>query len=210
MVEERQLLCAVRGIVGRVQIDGDAIRAMTQPLGMAPDHALGQKLTRTIEFLDPQPPARNAIASAAKPSRDPRWDRDPEGVCESDPRTDGPNRSRPDNRRRSRTLAAPPTRATNDRPCPLADHLEGRNSVQPPSHSADQRPSAAEPHRRNCPRADQTGQRLACEKFLGTTNTVMCYCLTLKKPLLLPQTGLVNMFVTEEASFVFRSLHLHE
>jgi hypothetical protein len=51
---------------------------------------------------------------------------------------------------------------------------------------------------------------LACEKFLGTTNTVLCYRLTLRKPLLLPQTGLVSMFVTEEASFVFTSLHLHE
>jgi len=38
----------------------------------------------------------------------------------------------------------------------------------------------------------------------------LCYRLTLKKPLLLPQTGLVNMFVTEEASFVFRSLLIHE
>src|SRR6202789_4603534 len=119
--------------------------------------------------------------SAAKPGRDPRSDRDPEAVCESDPCTGGPNRLRPGSRRRSRTLAAPPTRATNDRPCPLAVHLEGRNSVQPPSYSADQRPSAAEPHRRNCPRADQTGQRLACEKFLGTTNTVLCYRLTLKE-----------------------------
>ena len=54
-VEERQLLRAVRGVVGWVQIDGDAIRAMTQPLGMASDHALRQELARTIEFLDPNP-----------------------------------------------------------------------------------------------------------------------------------------------------------
>src|SRR5882762_8969390 len=138
--------------------------------------------------------------SAAKPGRDPRSDRGPELVCESDPRTGGPNRLHPGSRRRSRTLAAPPTRATNDRPCPLADHLEGRNSVQPPSHSADQQPSAAEPRRRNCPRADRTGQRWACENFLGTTNTVLCYRLTLRKPFLLLKHCLVNMFVTEEAS----------
>jgi hypothetical protein len=48
-------LRAVRGVVGRVQIDGDAIGAMTQPLGVAPDHALSQELARTIEFLDPNP-----------------------------------------------------------------------------------------------------------------------------------------------------------
>src|SRR6266436_6547910 len=57
--------------------------------------------------------------SAAKPGRDPRSDRGPEVVCESDPRTGGPNRLHPGSRRRSRTLAAPPTRATNDRPCRL-------------------------------------------------------------------------------------------
>ena len=38
----------MRGIVGRVQIDGDAIPAMTQPLGVTPDHTLGQELARTI------------------------------------------------------------------------------------------------------------------------------------------------------------------
>src|ERR1700684_2104797 len=53
MVEERQLLCAVRGIIGRIQIDGDAIGAMTQPLGVTTDHALGQELARTIELLYP-------------------------------------------------------------------------------------------------------------------------------------------------------------
>jgi hypothetical protein len=67
-------------------------------------------------------------------------------------------------------------------------------------------PSAAEPHRRNCPRADQTGQRQGCEKFPGTIDTVLCYRLTSRKPLLLLKHCLDNMFVTEEASFVLRSL----
>src|SRR5580692_11602760 len=52
-VEERQLLPTMRGIVGGIQIDGDAIGAMAQPLGVTPDHALGQELARTIQFLDP-------------------------------------------------------------------------------------------------------------------------------------------------------------
>src|SRR5437870_12810112 len=52
-VEKRQLLRAVRGIVGWVQIDGDAIGAMAQPLGVTPDHTLGQELARSIEFLYP-------------------------------------------------------------------------------------------------------------------------------------------------------------
>src|SRR6266853_2406898 len=52
-VEKRQLLCAVRGIIGRIQIDGDAISAMTQPLAVTPDHTLRQELARTIKFLDP-------------------------------------------------------------------------------------------------------------------------------------------------------------
>jgi hypothetical protein len=43
-----------------------------------------------------------------------------------------------------------------------------------------------------------------CEQFLGTTNTVLCYRQTLRKPLLLLQTGLVNMFVTEEAFVVLK------
>jgi hypothetical protein len=42
-----------RGVVGRVQIDGDAIGAMTQPLGVTPDHTLGQELAHAIEFLYP-------------------------------------------------------------------------------------------------------------------------------------------------------------
>src|SRR5260370_38308944 len=105
--------------------------------------------------------------SAAKPGCDLRSDRDPEVVCELDLRTGELNRLRPGSRRRSRTLAAPPTRAMNDPPCRLADHLEDRNSGHPPSHSADQWPSAAELRRRSCSRADQTGQRLACEKTPG-------------------------------------------
>src|ERR1039458_1408130 len=52
-VEKRQLLRAVCGVVGRVQIDGDARSAMAQPLGMASDHAHRQELARTIEFLYP-------------------------------------------------------------------------------------------------------------------------------------------------------------
>ena len=54
-VEERQLLRAMRRIVGRIQIEGDAVHATAKPLGVAPDHALGQELARTIEFLDPNP-----------------------------------------------------------------------------------------------------------------------------------------------------------
>ena len=52
-VEKRQLLRPVRGIVGRIQIESDAIGAMAQPLGVTPDHALRQELARTIEFLYP-------------------------------------------------------------------------------------------------------------------------------------------------------------
>ncbi len=130
-VEKRQLLRAVRGIVGRVQIDGES-------------------------------------------------DRDPQAVCELDPRTSGLNRWRPGSRRRSRTLVAPPTRATNDRPCQLAARLEGTRPVQPPIHNVDRRLSAAELHRRNSPLADRTGPLQACEKILGTTNTVLCYLQTFR------------------------------
>ena len=45
-------------------------------------------------------------------------------------------------------------------------------------------------------------QKKTLEKFLGTTNTVLCYRLTLRKPFLLLKHCLINMFVTEEASFV--------
>ena len=43
-----------------------------------------------------------------------------------------------------------------------------------------------------------------------TQTSVLCYRQTLRKPLLLRKHRLVNMFVTEEASFVFRSLPIHE
>ncbi len=41
----------MRRIVGRVQIDGDTTDAPAQPLGMALDHAGGQRLTYAIEIL---------------------------------------------------------------------------------------------------------------------------------------------------------------
>src|SRR5450432_29911 len=118
--------------------------------------------------------------SAATPGRDLRSDRGSAAVCESDPRTSEPNRSRPGSRRQSKTLAAPPTRATNDPPCPLAARLGGTRPAHPPIHNVDRRPSAAELRRPNSPRADRTGLRLACEKFLGTTNTVSCYLQTFR------------------------------
>src|SRR5271166_2809072 len=50
-VEKRQLLRPLGGIVGRIQIEGDAAHTTAQPLGMALDHAGRQRLTQTIEFL---------------------------------------------------------------------------------------------------------------------------------------------------------------
>jgi hypothetical protein len=44
----------MRGIIGRIQIDSDAIGAMTQPLGVTTDHALSQELACTIKFLYPK------------------------------------------------------------------------------------------------------------------------------------------------------------
>ncbi len=45
----------------------------------------------------------------------------------------------------------------HDRPSRLAVGPAGRRSVHPAVHSDDRRPSAAELHRRNCPRVDQIG-----------------------------------------------------
>src|SRR6266404_6383478 len=142
--------------------------------------------------------------SAAKPGRDPRSDRGPEVVCESDPRTGGPNRLHPGSRRRSRTLAAPPTRATNDPPCQLAAPLEDRRPTRPPIRNADRRPSAAVLRRRNSPRADQTVLLRACEKFLGTTNAVLCYRQTFRSLVCCLKHCLNNMFVADEAFVVFK------
>jgi hypothetical protein len=58
--------------------------------------------------------------------------------------------------------------------------------------------------RRNSPLADRTGQLQACEKFLGTTNAVLCYRQTFRSLFCYRKHCLVNMFVTEEAFFVFR------
>src|ERR1017187_6878695 len=145
--------------------------------------------------------------SAAKPGRDLRSARDPEVVCESDPLTDGPNRSRPGSRRRSRTRVVPPNRVTNDRSCYLAAGLEGTRPVQPPIHSADRRPSATGLRRRNSPLADQIVLLQACEKFPGTTNTVLCYRQTFRSLFCCRKHCLVNMFVTEEAFVVFKYMN---
>src|SRR6202011_2984479 len=56
--------------------------------------------------------------------------------------------------------------------------------------------------RRNSPRADRTRPRQACEKFPGTTNTVLCYRQTFRSLFCCRKHCLVNMFVTEEAFVV--------
>src|SRR5271157_4300447 len=50
-VEKRQLLRPLGGIVGRIQIEGDAAHTTAQALGMALDHAGRQRFAQTIEFL---------------------------------------------------------------------------------------------------------------------------------------------------------------
>ena len=45
----------MRGIVGWIQIEGDAMSAMLQPLGVAPDYAARQELAQPIQLLDPNP-----------------------------------------------------------------------------------------------------------------------------------------------------------
>src|SRR5271167_242618 len=50
-VEERQLLRPVRGIVGRVQIDGHAADAAPQALSVALDHTGRKGLAQTVELL---------------------------------------------------------------------------------------------------------------------------------------------------------------
>ena len=49
-VEKRQLLRPMRRIVGRIKIDGDPPGAMVQPLGVALDHALGQRCAHAIKL----------------------------------------------------------------------------------------------------------------------------------------------------------------
>jgi hypothetical protein len=73
---------------------------MTQPLGVTPDYTLRQQLAHAIEFFYPnsvletrQGRLRSQVATLDS-------DRDPEAVCESDPRSGGPNRWRPGSRRR--------------------------------------------------------------------------------------------------------------
>src|SRR5260370_159104 len=79
----------------------------------------------------------------------------------------------------------PVKKETYDRPCRFALGPADMPLAPPPIGSDHRRPSAAKLRHRNCPLADRTGPRPACEKSLGTTNTVLCYRLTLRKPLLL-------------------------
>src|SRR5262249_38154375 len=51
MVEEAQLLGAMGGIVGRMQIDGDASSPTLQSTAMTFDHALGQGLAETKQLF---------------------------------------------------------------------------------------------------------------------------------------------------------------
>ena len=49
-VEERQLLCAVRRVICRVQIDRDPLGLALQALAMALDHGLGECHTHSIQI----------------------------------------------------------------------------------------------------------------------------------------------------------------
>ena len=121
---------------------------MAQSLGVTPDHTLGQELAQTIEFLDPnsvletrQRRLRGQVATLDRIAIQKQFVNRILGQS-------GLNRWRPGSRRRSRTPVAPPTRATNDPPCPLADRLETGGQSGHQIHSADRQPSAARLRRR--------------------------------------------------------------
>jgi hypothetical protein len=50
-VEERQLLCSMRGIVGGIKIDGDAPSMSVKTLAVTFDHATGQFHAHAIKSL---------------------------------------------------------------------------------------------------------------------------------------------------------------
>jgi hypothetical protein len=51
-VKERELLGAMGGIIGGIQIEGDPVNPAPESLGMPPDDAPGQGLAHAIQFLD--------------------------------------------------------------------------------------------------------------------------------------------------------------
>ena len=104
----------------------------------------------------------------------------------------------------SARLGSDPMHKLYDRPCRLVFRPADRPSIPPPIYSADWQPSAVVRRHRNCLLADQIGQRQACKKFLGTTNTLLCYRQTRRSLRKCLKQRLVNMFVAREASFVFK------
>src|SRR6516162_3651231 len=54
-VEERQLLRAMRGIIGGIQIESDAISPAPESLRVTPQDAPGQSLAHSIQLLDSYP-----------------------------------------------------------------------------------------------------------------------------------------------------------
>src|SRR5262249_28255713 len=140
----------------------------------------------------------------AKPGRYPRPDPDPIRAYEWDLWPSERSRWRPGSHRQSRTRVAPPTLARNDRPCRLVVALPDRRRDRPALPSCSLQPSAAERRHPSYHLADQIEPPPVCEKFLGTTNTVLCYLQTRRSLQLCFEQRLVNVFVAQKASFVFR------
>src|ERR1700688_1764292 len=51
-VKEGELLGAMGGIIGGIQIDGDPVHPAPKSLGVPPDDTLGQSLAHAIQLLD--------------------------------------------------------------------------------------------------------------------------------------------------------------
>ncbi len=146
-VPEGQLLRAVGRVVGRVQIDRDALRPPVQPASVPRDHRVGQRRAHPVQRPWHRRHSRTGRASVARPRPRPRADRGPAAVCGWDRARAGPRHWHPRSHTRCRTRAAPagrrararPSRAGADPPCtrrgarssPGADRRPGGGCAPP-------------------------------------------------------------------------------
>jgi len=192
-----QLLRPMRGIVGRIEIDGDQPCAMVQPLRMTFDYALGQrrahvvKLARTNGIFKAR--QRRLRSHIETPDRIPAEHHFVHRIGSE------PSRWRPHSRSRWRKRAGRKDRATNDPPCPpAADRANSRTCWR--SIRSDARPLSTAPrHHRWSPAAGRIPTSPAWRKSLQTTNALLRQNRSSESLSLCLKHCLVNLFVAQEA-----------
>ena len=174
-VKEGQLLRAVGGIIGRIQVDRDELGAAMQPAAMAFDHTIGQRFAhpvklfavgRILETADRR--LRGQVLAFNRIAPDQHL---VHGVFGQPRRIVGVGITT------GNTEDALPQQllGSHGQLCLVAACLSSRPPAPPSVESAGQQPSRGSRRHRNFLAAGQTAQPPASGKYRETTNTVLCY-----------------------------------